>query len=103
LAESIKAAEERVANKLLKQAESAQANTGNLQLDKLIRAVQELADQSEQGAKDIAFKGIGCIQEDMFRLQQAEYFYVQGKREAYKEVMAIPARIIAESKLTLAE
>ena len=105
LAESILAAEEKLQKQkdLLPQAESELANTGHAELDKLIRAVQDLLDKSDLHAKDIAFKGIGCVQEEMIRLQQFEYFYTKGKSDAYKEVAQIPQRIIAESKLTLVE
>lgn len=102
LAESVKAAEERIAAKsLLPQAPSEVANTGDVRLDKLVRAVTELLNKSDEHAKDIAFKGIGCVQEEMIRLQQFEYFYTKGKSDAYKEVVQIPAQIVAESKPTL--
>lgn len=101
LAESIQAAETKVAHELLQQVETVDANTGNPQLDKLVRAVQALLETSDTHANDIALKGIGCVQEEMIRLQQFEYFYTKGKSDAYKEVVQIPAKIIAESKLTL--
>ena len=76
MAESIKAAEARIeANKqLIAQADSAQAHTGDEHLDKMTRALQELLNKLEDQAKQIAFKGIGCVQEDLIRLQQFEYF-----------------------------
>jgi vacuolar-type H+-ATPase subunit H len=103
LAESIQAAKESAdaQHGLLAQADSLAANTGNVYLDKLVRSVQDLLNTSEEHAKDIAFKGIGCVQEELIRMQQFEYFYTKGKSDAYKEVVQIPARIIAESKPTL--
>jgi len=102
LAESIKTAEAKVSDKeLLAQVESTVANTGNEQLDKFIRNIQDSLDKHEEHAKDVAFKGIGCVQEDMIRLQQFEYFYTKGRVDMCKELMLVPERIIAESKPVL--
>ena len=104
LAESVQAAEEKVAKQsLLLQSSSEGAITGDAHLDKMVRVFQDLLNTSDEHAKDIAFKGIGCVQEEMIRLQQFEYFYTKGKSDAFKEAMLIPARIVAESKLTLVE
>jgi len=104
LAEAEQVAAEKVAQQaLLPQSPSDLAVTGHDQLDKLIRTLQDLLNKSDEHAKELAFKGIGCVQEEMIRLQQFEYFYTKGKSDAYKEVAQIPARIIAESKLTLVE
>ena len=98
LAESLKKAEDKLLSPLLEQVESTAANTGDAHLDKLARSVQELLNKAEENAKATALKGIGCVQEDLFRLQQFEYFYLQGQVEAYKQTLLIPQRILAEDK-----
>ena len=105
LAESVKKAESEIAKKdaLLSQAESESANTGNPLFDKLLRTVQDSLNKSEEHATNIAIKGIGCVQDDMLKLQQFEYFYTKGKSDAYREIALIPARIIAEAKSTFVE
>jgi len=101
LAESLKVAEEKVAKQdgLLTQAPSAHANTGNEQLDKLSRAVQALHDKAVEYQKDMALKGISCLQEEAIRLNQFEFYYTKGQAFAYEEVLKMPERILAESKL----
>ena len=101
LAESIKKAEAKLTSPLLEQAESTAASTGDAHLDKLARSVQELLNKAEENAKAVALKGIGCVQEDLFRLQQFEYFFLQGQVEAYKQTLLIPQRILAEDKPVL--
>lgn len=99
LAESVRAAEEKLAQKaLLPQVDSKDATTGDEHMDKLLRSVQASLDKYEEMAKNIATKGIGCVQEELIRLQQFEYFYTKGKCDALKEVALIPAQIIIEAK-----
>lgn len=85
---------------LLPQAESTEPSTGDDKFDKLIRCITELSKVDEEKAKAVAIKGMGCVQEEVFRLQQFEYFFTQGKIQAFKEAMQLPSQIIAEAKLT---
>lgn len=101
LAEAHKEALARIEEKskvLLPQAPSEQANTGNEQLDKFVRNIQENLDNFDKHATNVALKGIGCIQEDMIRLQQCEFFYNKGRVDMCKELLLVPAQIVAESK-----
>lgn len=100
MAEHVKKAEERVAAQkaLLPQSPSELANTGDAHLDKLLRSIQDLLNTADEHIQAIATKGMTCVQDDMIKLQQFEYFYTKGKSDAYKEVAQIPARIVAESK-----
>jgi hypothetical protein len=99
LAESIKAAEEKVAQKpLLEQAESTLAATGHPELDKLLRSIQELVNQAEAGKLQVAASAMDIVPEEGLRVRQFEYFFLKGMLQAYKNVSEMPARIIAESK-----
>jgi hypothetical protein len=82
---------------LLDQSEAV--SVGDQNLDKLLRVLQNDADKHDKHAHDIALKGIGCVQDDMLKLQQFEYFYTKGKVDALKEAMLIPAQIMAELKV----
>lgn len=102
LAESIKAAETKLAEAaLLPQVDSEVANTGNEQLDKLIRVVEDLCSKIEPHVTDLAHKGMGSVQDELFRMHQIQYAFAKGQLAAYEEVKKIPARIILESKPTL--
>ena len=82
---------------LLPQAEVA-GSTGNDQLDKMTRVIQSFKERDDKHATEVALKGIGCVQDDMLRLQQMEYFYTKGKVDAQAEILLVPAQIILESK-----
>jgi len=99
LAESLKQAEQKVAQaKLLEQAHSEVANTGDERLDKYARSIQDLLNKAEAGCNAAALKGITCVQEDLVRLQQFEYFFLKGQVEILKKVLEIPAQILVEEK-----
>lgn len=83
--------------KLLEQ-EAISNDTGDANLDKLARAVMALKLKSEDHAKGVALKGIGCVQDDMLKLQQFEYFYTKGRIDFADEVLKLPAVILFESK-----
>jgi hypothetical protein len=83
---------------LLPQVQSELAHTGDPYLDKMLRAIEALIVDQEKLCIDTARKGIGCPQEDMFRLAQCEYMYICGKVEGLKEAAKIPARILAEAR-----
>ena len=76
---------------------AVESETGHPLLDKLLRAVQAKLEVTDKHATEVALKCVGCVQEDMIRLQQFEYMYNKGKVDAYKEVSLIPAQIILES------
>lgn len=102
LAESIKTAEEKVAKQneqLLPQAESEFATTGDDKLDKVVRAVQEVLNTAELHVTQVAHAGISCVNEELLRKHQAEYFFTQGKMATYKEVFEIVARVVTEAKV----
>lgn len=71
--------------------------TGDAHLDKLARIVTALRDGHEKHAQAVALKGIGCVQEDMLKLQQFEYFYEKGKVDFANKVLSLPAEILLES------
>jgi hypothetical protein len=97
LSESIKAAEVKVQS-LVAQAPSDLANTGDQNLDKLVRAVQELINTTEQHDKQVLLAGLEQINQDALLAHRFEHFFVKGKIAAYKEIVLLPERIIAESK-----
>lgn len=74
--------------------------TGEPRLDKMLRAIAVCKERDEKHATDIALKGIGCVQDDMLKLQQFEYFYTKGKVDAFTEVSKVPEAILAEEKLS---
>ena len=105
LAESVKAAEDRLAERnkeLLPQAPSDQAVTGDDHLDKMIRAIQGLHNTVEKHLTEVATTAIHSVNEMASRAAQCEYFYSKGKRDAYAEVVQIPARIVTEAKASSA-
>lgn len=83
---------------LLEQVESP-ITIGDVHLDKMLRTLQAGVEKHDKHATEVALKGIGCVQEDMLRLQQFEFFYTKGKIEALKEAMLIPEQIMAELKV----
>jgi len=84
--------------RLLDQVESEAANTGDAHLDKMIRGMQALIEKYDAHAQAVATKGIGCVQDDMLKLQQFEFFYTKGQSDALKGALLLPEQIIAESK-----
>ena len=101
LAESIKAAAEKVAEReLLDQKESVQACTGDEHLDKLIRVVQSSIGVVETHLSDVATQSVHLVQAEASLASKCEYFYTKGRLAAYKEIVALPAQILAEEKPT---
>ena len=99
LAEAIKAAEAKVADReLLAQKESEQACTGDEHLDKLIRVVQSSIGTAETHLSDVATQSIHMVQADAILASKCEYFFTKGRLAAYKEVVGLPAQILAEEK-----
>ena len=96
----LKEAEEKAQNRppLLEQVESP-LTVGDTNLDKMLRTLQAGVEKHDKHANDIALKGMGCVQDDMIRLQQFEFFYTKGKVDALKEAMLIPEQIMAELKV----
>lgn len=86
---------------LLPQKESELATTGDEKFDKLIRALESMVTDCEKVANDAAVMCAGCVQEDMVRLKQFEFYYNKGHVDAFKKVMSIPAQILAEAKATV--
>ncbi len=70
--------------------------TGDARLDKMLRAIEALRETAATHATAVALKGIGCVQDDMLRLQQMEFFYTQGQKDAFEKVALLPAQIILE-------
>lgn len=94
--------EARKPGKLLEQAAVA-SETGDPRLDKMLRVLQASKEQAEKHAQAVALKGIGCVQDDMLKLQQFEFFYTKGKVDAFTETALIPAQIILESNAHASE
>lgn len=99
LAEAQKAAEEKFAvQALLQQAASDSASTGNDQLDKFVRVIQESLNKTEQVLPQVATGAIHCIVEQEILKAKCDYFYIKGRHDAYKELLTVPAQIVLESK-----
>ena len=70
--------------------------TGDQRLDKLMRAVTALKEKDDKHTAQVAEKGIGCVQEEMIRLQQFEFFYTKGRIDFANAVLAMPSQILFE-------
>ena len=82
----------------LMEQEPIENSTGDQNLDKMLRGIEALKKAVDAHATAVALKGIGCVQDDMLKLQQFEYFYNKGKSDAFKEVSLLPAQILLEAK-----
>ena len=82
---------------LLQQIEIAK-ETGDNHLDKMLRALAAKDEEADKHATSVALKGIGCVQDDMLKLQQFEYFYTKGKLDAYADAATIPEKIMLEER-----
>ena len=72
---------------------------GDEKLDKLSRMVQAVIEQLNPAIVDLQTKGMGCVQDDLFRACQLNYVYAKGKLDAYKDVQTYPKRIMQEQHL----
>ena len=72
---------------------------GDDKLDKLSRMVQAVIEQLNPAITDLQTKGMGCVQDDLFRACQLNYVYAKGKLDAYKDVQTYPKRIMQEQGL----
>lgn len=88
-------AEARPVMPLLKQIEIAK-ETGDPRLDKMLRAIGALIEEKDAHSIQVALKAVGCVQDDMIRLQQFEFFYTKGWLDALKATAALPAQILTE-------
>ena len=80
----------------LQQVAASDFEVGDEKLDKLIRIVQSVIDQLNPAIADLQMKGMGCVQDDLFRACQLNYVYAKGKLDAYKDVQTYPKRIMQE-------
>ena len=69
---------------------------GEEKLDKLSRMIQAVIEQLNPAIADLQTKGMGCVQDDLFRACQLNYVYAKGKLDAYKDVQTYPKRIMQE-------
>ena len=80
----------------LQQEPATEFEVGDEKLDKLVRIVQSVIEQLNPAIADLQMKGMGCVQDDLFRACQLNYVYAKGKLDAYKDVQTYPKRIMQE-------
>ena len=73
--------------------------TGDENLDKLIRVLTASIEKYESDAQTAAVKVAGAFQDHLIRVCQFEYMYFKGKVDGLKEAANIPLQIMAEKKL----
>ena len=87
-------------NLLPQDAVEASLLVGDPKLDKLIQHLESILNALTPQIEDLKVKGMGCVEENLFRACQLNYVYAKGKYDAFKEIQSIPLRIMQELSLT---
>ena len=91
---------ERPTQPLLQQVEvSVDMQTGDENLDKLIRTLAASMAGYEKQSSEAAVKCAGAVQEHMVRLCQFEFMYLRGKIDGLKEASNVPLHIMNEKRM----